>query len=37
MLGETFAKNFTNFDRELAWEAVLKDVMVPPVNDSDTV
>ncbi|KZT61652.1 glycoside hydrolase family 92 protein, partial [Calocera cornea HHB12733] len=33
MIAEAMVKGVTGFDRELAWEAVWKDAMVPPEQD----
>ncbi|KAF5364297.1 hypothetical protein D9756_001133 [Leucocoprinus leucothites] len=37
LIGEAFRKGITGFDRDLAWEAVWKDVTVAPVHDNNTV
>ena len=34
LIAEAVLKNITGFDRDLAWEAVWKDVITPPVDDS---
>ena len=34
LVAEAFRKGFTGFDRELAWQAVYKDAMVPPDGDT---
>jgi predicted alpha-1,2-mannosidase len=34
LVAEAFRKGFHGFDRELAWEAVLKDAMTPPDGDT---
>ena len=36
MIAEAVAKDVKDFDLDLAWEAVLKDGTVPPVNDDNT-
>ena len=36
MIAEAVAKGVKDFDLDLAWEAVLKDGTVPPVNDDNT-
>ena len=36
MIAEAVAKVVKDFDLDLAWEAVLKDGTVPPVNDDNT-
>jgi putative alpha-1,2-mannosidase len=33
MIGEALRKGLGDFDHELAWQAVYKDAMVPPVDD----
>jgi putative alpha-1,2-mannosidase len=37
LIAESLSKGFKDFDLELAWEAVLKDAMVPPKDDLTTV
>lgn len=37
LIAESLAKGFKDFDLELAWEAIYKDAMVPPVNDTTTL
>jgi predicted alpha-1,2-mannosidase len=34
MIAEALNKHFHGFDRDLAWQAVLKDAMTPPDNDT---
>ncbi len=34
LVAEAFRKGFTNFDRDLAWQAVYKDAMTPPDGDT---
>src|SRR5262249_22460333 len=34
LVAEAFRKGFTGFDRQLAWQAVYKDAMVPPDGDT---
>jgi putative alpha-1,2-mannosidase len=36
LIAEAVVKGVTGFDVNLAWEAVLKDATVPPVNDHNT-
>lgn len=36
LIAESLAKGFRGFDLDLAWEAVYKDAMVPPINDLTT-
>ncbi len=36
LIAEAVKKGVTGFDRELAWEAVLKDAIVPPQDDVNT-
>ncbi|KAH7929290.1 hypothetical protein BV22DRAFT_1125899 [Leucogyrophana mollusca] len=37
LVAEAALKGITGFDRETAWEAVLKDATVPPVNDNTVI
>lgn len=36
LLATAFSRNVTGFDKQLAWEAVLKDATVPPADDLST-
>jgi putative alpha-1,2-mannosidase len=36
LIAEAVKKGVTGFDRELAWEAVLKDATIPPKDDATT-
>jgi hypothetical protein len=33
LIAEAVLKGFDGFDLDIAWEAVLKDATIPPVND----
>ena len=37
LIAEAMVKGFTNFDYDLAWEALFKDAMVPPEDDLTTM
>lgn len=37
LIAESLAKGFNKFNLSLAWEAIYKDAMVPPVNDTTTM
>lgn len=37
LIAESLAKGFNGFDINLAWEAVLKDAMIPPKDDLTTI
>lgn len=36
LIAESLAKGFSGFDLQLAWDAIYKDAMVPPVEDLTT-
>jgi putative alpha-1,2-mannosidase len=36
LIAEAVIKGITNFDLDLAYEAVYKDATVPPINDQTT-
>jgi putative alpha-1,2-mannosidase len=37
LIAESLAKGFDGFDLKVAWDALLKDAMVPPEDDLNTV